>query len=184
MFRKYKDYKDQRNTVVHFIVLKRRFLPPHRVTRGPERVAGGAECNSTREVQQLARVCVCVYKYIYTPAVEQHFTLPSSCLFCSLNLLPSLSGKRLLWNPSHINYFLFPTCPVTNLGSWRWITLHSKSALNTEFQILFTPLLVNLSPYGPSWNFHQALSNGINWIKHKILDTWDLRSWRILLLIL
>lgn len=151
MFRKYKDYKDQRAAAVHFIVLKWRFLPPRCETRGPERE------------ELLTNLCLfmCAYTHTHThpPAVEQHFTLPSSCLFCSLNLLPSQSGKRLLWNPSHINYFLFPTCPVTNLGSWRWITLHSKSALNTEFEILFTPLLVNSSPYGPSRNFHPAPSS-------------------------
>lgn len=64
-----------------------------------------------------ARICV-FYNYLNIPLQKNMiFTLPSSCLFCSLNLLPPLSGKRLLWNPSHINYFLFPTCPVTNLGS-------------------------------------------------------------------
>lgn len=124
--------------------------------KGTQKVGWGSRvqfCSWSRNYLQISvRVCVYIiilFKVPPTPTsllAVKHLTLPSSCLFCSLNLLPPPSGKRLLRNPSHINYFLFPTCPVTNLGSWRWITLHSKSALNTEFKILFTPLLVNLSP--------------------------------------
>lgn len=112
---------------------------------------------------------LCSYKPLQS---KQHYNLPSSCIFCSLKLLPPLSGERLLWNPSHINYFLFPTCPVTNLGSWWWITLHFKSVLNTEFKILFTLLLVNSSLYSPSRILHLALS--INWIKTQYMWLEDL----------
>lgn len=134
MLGKYKHTQHQ--TLVYCTLLKWRFLPPPCVTRRPERIAGGAQC------------------YIFSHTHPFHFTL--FLPFCSLNLLPFLSGKRLLWNPSHINYFLSPTCPITNLGSWRWITLHWKSALNTEFKILFTTLLVNLSPYRAQVEFSSS----------------------------
>lgn len=67
-------------------------------------LSDGAEYNSTGAGEELTNPCfgmhVCIY-YTYIPAVEPHFNLPSAFPFCSLNLLPSLSGKRLLWNPSH-----------------------------------------------------------------------------------
>lgn len=168
MFWKYKHGEDQRRTVVHFILLKGRFLPPLCCYKETW------ECRSTHNTG--VRVCACVHgcARVHTYPCSRatlHFTLflPFFFFFCSLKPLPSLSGKRLLWNPFYINYFLFPACPVTNLGSWRWITLHSKSALNTEFKILFILLLVNVSPYSLSRHFHLALS--IDWIKTQNIYT-------------
>lgn len=50
------------------------------------------------------------------------FLLPKNCCW--------LTNTRL--NPSGINYSLFPKCPQNNLGSRRWITLHTKSTLNMK----------------------------------------------------
>lgn len=123
-----------------------------------------------------AQIGICAHRH---PCSRSKITLYPLPAFFVLSNRCRLCGERLLWNPSHINYFLFPTCPVTNLGSWWWITLHFKSALNTEFKILFTLLLVNSSLYSPSRILHLALS--INWIKTQ--NICDFRTcWRLLLI--
>ena len=68
-FGKYKDDQDQRTTVVHFILVKWRFLPAWFV----------GWRKATPHVNAHIFVAVYIYIYINTPAVE-HFTLPSSCL--------------------------------------------------------------------------------------------------------
>lgn len=101
------------------MLLNGRFPPLHSaVMRGPEQVEALKLVNTRAWV----RACVCVLTC--PPAVEQYYTLPS---FCSLKLSPSPSGKRLLWNPFHINYFLFPHMPCNQSG---WRTMN-----NLAFQI-------------------------------------------------
>lgn len=89
---------------------------------------------------QDSQICRNVHFYItniqiYKPAVEHDFTLPSFFFILPICYC-LLTGKRLLWNLSHINYFLFATCPATNL--WK-LTLN-----NFAFQICFEYKIQNL----------------------------------------
>lgn len=137
--------------------LTERKVPPihSAVMRGPEQV----------EALKLVNTRVCMFSHALLQ--ESSITLyPLPASFCSLKLSPSPSGKRLLWNPFHINYFLFPHMPCNQSG---WLTMN-----NLAFQICLENRIPKFCLYH-SWSTclrqHAALAFHIAELKISLTHT-------------